>query len=49
MYARFVRDVLFPLQEWAKGHPTLRILKEMEVADNLTTSELDWNRFAAQN
>jgi phenylacetate-CoA ligase len=25
--------LLFPLQEWAKGHPTLRILKDMEALD----------------
>ncbi len=46
MYVRFVRDVLFPLHEWAKGHPTVRILREMETADNLTKSELEQLRRA---
>jgi len=41
MYARFVRDVLFPLQEWVKGHPTIRILREMEAADRFSKSELE--------
>jgi phenylacetate-CoA ligase len=36
-----VWNVLFPLQEWAKRHPTLRILKEMEAADRLSVAELE--------
>lgn len=35
-----VWNILFPLHERAKGHPTFRILKEMEAADLLTTVEL---------
>jgi phenylacetate-CoA ligase len=34
-------NVFFPLQEWLKGHPTLRILKEMEAADLLTADQLE--------
>jgi len=34
-------NVLFPLQEWMKGHPTLRILREMEAADRLSLDELE--------
>jgi phenylacetate-CoA ligase len=41
VYAGFVRNVLFPLHEWLKGHQTVRILKEMEAAESLTTSELE--------
>src|SRR5690348_4596633 len=46
MYAGLVRDILFPLHEWAKGHSTVKILKDMEVADNLTRSELEELRCA---
>ncbi len=35
-----VWNVLFPLHEWAKGHPSFRILKEMEAADRLPAAEL---------
>ena len=45
-YQRLVRDVLFPLHEWAKRHPTLRILKEMEAADRCSPAELDHLRRA---
>lgn len=34
-------NVLFPMQERLKGHATLRILREMEAADRLSTSELE--------
>src|SRR3954447_20931763 len=34
-------NVFFPLQEWIKGHPTLRILKEMEAVDTMTADELE--------
>jgi phenylacetate-CoA ligase len=34
-------NVLFPLQEWAKGHPTFRILREMEAAERLSAGELE--------
>ncbi len=34
-------NVLFRLQERAKGHPTFRILKEMEAADRLGKTELE--------
>jgi phenylacetate-CoA ligase len=46
MYARFVRRFLFPLHEWAKAHPTISILKEMEAAESLTTSDLEQLRRA---
>jgi phenylacetate-CoA ligase len=36
-----VRNVLFPLQERAKGHPTMRILKEMLAVEQLTRSEVE--------
>lgn len=36
-----VWNILFPLQEWAKGHPTLFILREMEAADHLSVNDLD--------
>ena len=41
-----VWNVLFPLQERVKGHPTFRILKEMEAADLLSPGELDELRSA---
>jgi phenylacetate-CoA ligase len=34
-------NVLFRLQERAKGHPTFRILRDMEAADRLGTAELE--------
>jgi phenylacetate-CoA ligase len=34
-------NVVFPLHEWFKGHPTLEILRDMEAADRLSASELD--------
>jgi phenylacetate-CoA ligase len=36
-----VWNVLFPLHELAKRHPTFHILKEMEAADFLTASEVE--------
>src|SRR5581483_8572864 len=33
-------NLFFRLQERAKGHPTFRILREMEAADRLGSSEL---------
>ena len=33
-------NLFFPLQEACKGHPTLRILREMEAADRLTPDGL---------
>ena len=41
----FVWNVLFPLQEKLKGHPTFKILRQMERADRMTPAELD--RFQA--
>lgn len=35
-----VQNIVFPAQELAKGHPTLRILAEMESADALTPAGL---------
>jgi phenylacetate-CoA ligase len=35
------RNVFFPLQERLKGHPTFEILNEMELADSLSTDELE--------
>jgi phenylacetate-CoA ligase len=35
-----VRDVLFPLHEYLKDHPTSRILRDMESADRMSGSEL---------
>lgn len=46
MHRWLVWNVLFPLQEWAKGHPTLRILKDMEAGDRLTAPELEELRAA---
>ncbi len=40
MHRWLVWNVLFPLHERVKGHPTFRILKEMESADFLTAAEL---------
>ena len=36
-----VWNLLFPLQEWAKGHPTLRILKDMEAIDRCSPAEVE--------
>src|SRR5580698_8888194 len=41
MYPWLVWNVIFPLQERVKGHPTLRILKEMEKADRLSIGEME--------
>jgi phenylacetate-CoA ligase len=40
MHRWLVWNVLFPLHEWAKGHPSFRILEEMERADFLTRGEI---------
>jgi phenylacetate-CoA ligase len=40
MHRWLVREILFPLQEWAKGQPTLRILKEMRAVDLMTAAEV---------
>lgn len=34
-------NLFFPIQEKVKGHPTFKILKEMEAADCLTKAELE--------
>ncbi len=34
-------NIAFRLHEWAKKHPTFKILSEMEAADRLSTAELD--------
>jgi len=39
-------NVMFPLHEWAKGHPSFRILKEMEAAEFLTVAEMEQLRAA---
>jgi phenylacetate-CoA ligase len=41
MHRWLIWNVLFPLHEWVKGHPTFRVLKEMEEADFLTTTEME--------
>ena len=41
MYRWFVWNIVFRAHEWAKGHPTYKILREMEEADRLTVSELE--------
>lgn len=41
-----VWNVIFPLHERIKGHPTFRILKEMEQADFLTREEIERLRAA---
>jgi phenylacetate-CoA ligase len=46
MHRWLVWNVFFPLHEWAKGHPTFKILKEMEAAEYLTRSELEQLRVA---
>jgi len=35
------RNLWFPLQEWTKGHETLRIMADMEAADRLSSAELE--------
>src|ERR1700734_667452 len=42
-----ISNVLFPLHEQAKGHPTYRLLAEMEATDRLSVPELD-DLFAAR-
>lgn len=46
MHRWLVWNVLFPLHEWAKGHPSFRILKEMEAADFLTAAGIEQLRAA---
>lgn len=41
MHRWLVWNVFFPLHERIKGHPSFRILKEMEAADFLTRQEID--------
>jgi phenylacetate-CoA ligase len=41
MYRWLVWNIVFPLQERAKGHATFRMLKEMEAADRFTPGELE--------
>ena len=41
MHRWLVWNVLFPLQEWAKGHPTFQILRQLEAAELLTQSEFE--------
>lgn len=41
-----VWNLLFPLHERLKGHPTMAILKELEAADCLTSSDLEALRCA---
>jgi phenylacetate-CoA ligase len=36
-----VWNIFFPLHEWAKGHPSFRILKEMEAHDFLTAAQIE--------
>jgi phenylacetate-CoA ligase len=40
MHKWLVWNVFFPLHEWGKGHPSFRILNEMEAADLLTGAEM---------
>lgn len=50
IYPWLVWNVFFPLHEWAKGHPTYRLLREMEAADRLTFPErerLTWDKLRA--
>lgn len=46
MHRWLVWNVFFPLHEWVKGHPSFRILKEMESADFLTRGEVEKLRAA---
>ena len=41
MHRWLIWNVFFPLHEWVKGHPTFRVLKEMEEADFLTFAEME--------
>ena len=41
MHRWLVWNVFFPLHEWAKGHPSFRILKEMEATEFLTVAEME--------
>ena len=41
MYRWIAWNILFRIQEWAKGHPTYTILREMEAADRLSVSGLE--------
>ncbi len=41
MHHWLVWNFVFPLQERVKGHPTLRILKQMEEADRLSAAGLE--------
>src|SRR5579872_6192049 len=41
MHRWLVWNVFFPLHEWAKGHPSFRILRDMEAADLLTAPEVE--------
>jgi phenylacetate-CoA ligase len=36
-----VRNILFPIHERVKGHPTYKILNEMEAADRLSMAEME--------
>src|SRR5687767_2185055 len=40
MYRWLAWNVVFRAHEWAKGHATFAILREMEAADRLTASQL---------
>jgi phenylacetate-CoA ligase len=40
MHKWLVWNLLFPLQEWAKRHPTFRLLREMESVDNRSPAEV---------
>src|SRR6266568_2982017 len=40
MHRWLVRNVMFPLHERLKGHPTSEILRDMEAADRMTEAEL---------
>lgn len=46
MHRWLVWNVFFPLHEWAKGHPSFRILKEMEAAEFVTMAEMEQLRSA---
>src|SRR3954464_6690048 len=41
MHRWLVWNVLFPIQEWAKGHPTFRMLRQMEALDLRGQPELE--------
>jgi phenylacetate-CoA ligase len=41
MHRWLVWNLFFPLQEWAKGHPTMRILRQMEALDRVSAEVLD--------